>query len=52
MNEKDIVADMIDFIELKERELQFNKMSADSQAKNDVVKSILDELERVTNENK
>ena len=53
MNEKEIVTDMISFIEKKERELQFNKMSADTQARNDVVKSILDELERVTtDENK
>lgn len=52
MNEQDIVANMIAFIEKKERELQFNKISADNQAKSDIVKSILDELERVTNENK
>ena len=39
---------MINFIEKKERELQSNKMSVDSQAKNDVVKMILDELERVS----
>lgn len=53
MNERDVVSQMIAFIENKERELQSNKMSSDSQAKNDVVKSILDELERVTtNENK
>ena len=53
MIEKEIVADMISFIEKKERELQFNKISADAQARNDVVKSILDELECVTtDENK
>lgn len=53
MNEKEIVTNMISFIEKKERELQFNKMSADTQTRNDVVKSILDELERVTtDENK
>lgn len=52
MHEQDVVADMIAFIENKERELQFSKMSADTQARNDVVKSILDELERATNENK
>ena len=50
MNDKKVVADMIDFIEKKERELQLNKMSADSQVKNDVVKMILDELERVTSD--
>ena len=53
MNEKEIVTNMISFLEKKERELQFNKMSADTQTRNDVVKSILDELERVTtDENK
>lgn len=53
MNEKEIVTNMISFIEKIERELQFNKMSADTQTRNDVVKSILDELERVTtDENK
>lgn len=52
MNEQAIVAEMIAFIEKKERELQANKMSADNHAKNDVVKSIMDELERkTTNEN-
>lgn len=49
MSEKEVVTSMIDFIEKKERELQLNKMSADSQTKNDVVKMILDELERVAN---
>ncbi len=52
MNEQAIVDKMITFIETKERELQANKMSADNQVKNDVVKSIMDELERETaNEN-
>ena len=46
MSEKDIVEKMIAFIETKERELQANKMSADNQARNDIVKSIMDELER------
>lgn len=48
MNEHDVVEEMINFIEKKERELQANKMSVDSQAKNDVIKMILDELERVS----
>lgn len=48
MNEQEIVSNMIAFIEEKERQLQVNKTAADSQAKNDVVKAILDELERVT----
>lgn len=51
MNEQAVVDKMIAFIEEKERELQANKMSADNHAKNDVVKSIMDELEReITNE--
>ena len=53
MSDNDVVAKMIEFVEKKERELQSNKMNADSQAKNDVVKAIMDELERVTsNEDK
>ena len=52
MNEQEIVDKMIDFIEKKERELQANKMSADTHVKSDVVKLIMDELEReTTNEN-
>ena len=52
MNEQAIVDKMISFIEQKERELQANKMSADNHANNDLVKSIMDELEReTTNEN-
>ena len=52
MNEHDVVEGMINFIEKKERELQANKMSVDSQVKNDLVKMILDELERATDEDK
>lgn len=53
MSEQDVVSNMISFVEKKERELQSSKMNADTQAKNDVIKSILDELERVTtDENK
>lgn len=48
MNEQEIVSHMITFIEEKERQLQSNRLAADNQTKNDVVKSILDELERVT----
>ncbi|USF28187.1 hypothetical protein N510_003146 [Firmicutes bacterium ASF500] len=47
MNEQETAAHMIRFIEEKERQLQINKMLADPQAKGDVVKAILDELERV-----
>ena len=51
MNDSKIVEKMVWFIEEKERQLQVNKLSAD-QIKSDVVKSILDELERVVvNEN-
>ena len=50
MNEQAIVEKMITFIEKKE--LQANKMNADNRAKNDIIKSIMDELEReTTNEN-
>lgn len=48
MNEQAVINKMIDFIEGKERELQANKMSADNHAKSDVVKMIIDELERET----
>lgn len=52
MNEQAIVDKMIAFIEQKERVLQASKMSADNHAKNDLVKMIMDELEReITNEN-
>lgn len=52
MNEQAVVKKMIVFIEKKERELQANKMNAENHAKSDVVKAIMDELERETsNEN-
>ena len=52
MNEKAVVDKMLAFIETKERELQASKMSADSHAKTDIVKTIMDELEReIANEN-
>lgn len=52
MNEQIVVNKMIEFIESKERELQANKMNAENHAKNDIVKLIMDELEReTTNEN-
>ena len=44
MNEQAIVEKMITFIEKKERELQANKMNADNRAKNDIIKSIMDDL--------
>ena len=52
MNEQNVVQHMIAFIEEKERQAQSNKILSGSQSKSDIVKSILDELERVTtNEN-
>lgn len=48
MSDERIVQHMIDFIDEKEREIQANKLSNDVQAKNDVVKAILKELERET----
>lgn len=49
MNESEIASKMIAFIEERERQLQVNKLSAD-QSRSDVVKAILDELERVTSD--
>ena len=39
---------MVNFIEEKERMLQASKLTNDTKARNDIVKSILDELERAT----
>ena len=50
MNEQEIVSQMITFIEEKERQLQNSRLSADNQQRNNVVQSILDELERVTDQ--
>lgn len=57
MNENDFINNMIKFIEEKERQLQAEKMLGESSAKNDIVKAILDELDKeiskeVSNENK
>ena len=53
MNENDVINNMIKFIEEKERQLQAEKMLGESSAKNDIVKAILDELDKeVENENK
>ena len=46
MTETQVVNHMIEFIEQKERKLETDKLVNDNQAKNDIVKSILDELER------
>ena len=53
MNEENAVKHMIKFVEEKERQAQSNKILSATQNKSDIVKSILDELERVTtNEDK
>lgn len=53
MNDKIIVENMITFIEDKERQLQAQKLSNDTAAKNDVIKAILDRLEKeISDENK
>lgn len=49
MNDSEIANKMIAFIEEKERQLQVNKLSVD-QSRSDVVKMILDELERATSD--
>jgi len=41
-----IVKYMIEFIEEKEKQLQASKFINENQSKSDVVKSIIDELER------
>ena len=51
MNDHGVVESMIKFIEEKERQLQVEKLTT-GQVRSDIVKSILDELERETaNEN-
>ena len=53
MNKNEIVKHMTKFIEDKEHQLQAEKMLGESSARNDVVKAILDELDKeVANENK
>lgn len=53
MNDKIIVENMITFIEDKERQLQAQKLSTDTAAKNDVINAILDRLEKeISDENK
>ena len=47
-----IVENMIKFIETKEKQLQTEKMLGESSAKNDIVKAVLDELDKeMSNEN-
>ena len=53
MSDNGVVNNIIAFIEEKEKQLQAEKMIGENSAKNDIVKAILDELEReVSNENK
>ena len=53
MNKNDVIQNMVKFIEDKEKSLQASKLSTDTQAKTDVVKSILNKLdEEIENENK
>ena len=53
MTKNDVVNNMIKFIAEKEHQLQAEKMLGENSAKNDIVKSILDELDKeVANENK
>ena len=47
MNETQVVNHMIEFIEQKERKLETDKLVNDNQAKNDIVKSILELEDRV-----
>lgn len=46
MNDDVIIEHMISFIEQKERSLQSEKTITDNRSKSDIVKAILDELER------
>ena len=53
MNENDVVKNMIKFVEDKEHQIKDKKLLGENSAKNDIVKSILDELDKeVANENK
>ncbi len=50
MNKNELIIEhMMDYIEKKERELQGNKVLSENQIKNMIVESILNELERMTN---
>ena len=53
MTDNMAVTNLIAFIEEKEKQLQAEKMLGENSAKNDIVKAILDELEKeISNENK
>ena len=46
MNKNDIIQNMVDFIEEKEKKLQAARLTMDAQAKTDIVKSILEKLDK------
>ena len=46
MNKKRIEDHMISFIEEQEKQLQIEKLASNNKLKKDIVKSILDELEK------
>jgi hypothetical protein len=53
MSDNKVVDSMIEFIEDREKQLQAEKMLGENSAKNDIVKAILDQLDKeVSNENK
>ena len=53
MSDNSVVSHMIAFVEEKEKQLQSEKMLGENAARNDVVRAILDELEKeVSNEDK
>ena len=52
MSKEKVISAMVSFIEKKEKEAQLKKVGAENHEKIDVVKAILDELEReMKNEN-
>lgn len=53
MNDSNVVNNMIDFIEEREKQLQAEKMLGENAARNDIVKAILKQLDKeVSDENK
>ena len=47
MNREEKIKEMVEFIELKEKEAQSDKYAKDSQIKSDIVKSVLNKLEEM-----
>ena len=53
MSDSNVVNNIIDFIEEREKQLQAEKMLGENAARNDIVKAILKQLDKeVSNENK